>query len=216
MKRQAFTMIELVMAIVVIGILAALAMPRLERDIRQEAADSILSAIRYAQHYALMDNVIDPNELKWQRKFWRFGFQGCSDNGIFYYVASDKDTGGNIDAGEEIIDPATNLPMIGLNGAPCASDLSGQTNASANIFITKRFGITSANISWGGGCTGGSNYIGFDNLGRPHRGYTASVIPNYASLVTTDCNLTLTFEQDDIAPLIFSIEKETGRVSVAG
>jgi len=216
MKRQAFTMIELIMVIVVLGILAALAIPRLERDIRQEAADSILSAIRYAQHYALMDNVTDPNEGKWQRKFWRFGFQGCSDNGMFYYVASDKDTGGNIDAGEEIIDPATGLPMMGLNGAPCASDLSGQTNASANIFITKRYGITSANIAWSGGCTGGSNYIGFDHLGRPHRGYTVSLTPDYASIITADCNLTLTFEQDNIDPLIFIIEKETGHVSIAG
>jgi len=49
MKHSAFTMIELVLVIVVLGILAALAMPRLERDLRQEAKDNLLSAIRYTQ-----------------------------------------------------------------------------------------------------------------------------------------------------------------------
>jgi prepilin-type N-terminal cleavage/methylation domain-containing protein len=41
-----FTLLELIFAVVVIGILAALIIPRLERDIRQEAALSILNDYR--------------------------------------------------------------------------------------------------------------------------------------------------------------------------
>ena len=215
MKRTAFTMIELVFVIVVLGILAALAMPRLDRDLRQEAADNILSAIRYTQHMALLDDVTNPSDNDWQRAFWRFGFQGCSDNGIFYYIGSDKDTEGNIDAGEELVDPANGLPMMGLNGADCETDLSGQINASSNIFITKKYSIDS-NVTWSPGCTGSSNYIGFDHLGRPHRGYATSRNPNYSSVLTADCNLTLRFNQAGIDPLIFTIEKETGYVSIVG
>ena len=62
-------MIELVMVIVVLGILAVLAMPRLDRDLRQEAGDNILSAIRYTQHMALMDDVTNPNDNEWQKAF---------------------------------------------------------------------------------------------------------------------------------------------------
>ena len=66
------------MVIVVLGILAALALPRMERDYRQEAGDNILSAIRFAQHNALMDNVTEPSDAQWQRKFWRFGVRTCT------------------------------------------------------------------------------------------------------------------------------------------
>jgi prepilin-type N-terminal cleavage/methylation domain-containing protein len=46
-KRKAFTIIEAIMVIVVMGIIAAVAIPRLENDSRQEASDQILSDIRY-------------------------------------------------------------------------------------------------------------------------------------------------------------------------
>jgi len=73
-------MIELVLVIVVLGILAALAMPRLDRDLRQEAADNILSAIRYTQHLALMDNKTDPFDANWQRELWNISFSSSDYN----------------------------------------------------------------------------------------------------------------------------------------
>ena len=47
MQKNAFTMIELVFAIVVLGILTAIGLPNIDKDNRQEAADIILSNIRY-------------------------------------------------------------------------------------------------------------------------------------------------------------------------
>jgi prepilin-type N-terminal cleavage/methylation domain-containing protein len=214
MKRPAFTMLELVFVILVLGIIAALAMPRLERDTRQEAADNILNAIRYTQHMALIDDVTNPNDNEWQKAFWRFGFEKCSDNGLFYYIGSDKDTEGNIDSGEELIDPMNGLSMMGLNNQPCEQDISTQVNKSPNIFITKNYNIKFGDVAWSAGCTGTSDYIGFDHAGRPHRGYTASTTPDYSSVLTSDCNLTLTFDNTNLSPLVFTIEKETGYVFV--
>jgi len=214
-KKTAFTMIELVFVIVVLGILAAMALPRLERDTRQAAADNILSAIRYTQHMALLDNVTDPTNANWQKAFWRFGFQKCNDTGVFYYIGSDKNTEGNIDGGEEAVDPLNGLSMMGSNGANCASSLAAQNNASPNIFITNKYGISNANIAWGGSCMGAARYIGFDYLGRPHRGYTASATPDYASVLTTDCTVTLTFDGGE-APVTIVIEKGTGHAYIQG
>lgn len=217
LKRPGFTMLELVMVIVVLGILAALAIPRMDRDIRQEAADDVLSAIRYSQHMALTDNVVDPSNAQWQQAFWRFGIEGCSDDGIFYYVGSDKNTEGNIDAGEEMLDPANGLRMMGLNNKPCEADISEQTNASPIIFLTKRFGIKDSGITFTNCGSGSGKYIGFDHMGRPHRGFVqsssgtgGSTVPNYASVITTDCVVTLDFNDPSLNDINITIEKETG------
>jgi prepilin-type N-terminal cleavage/methylation domain-containing protein len=226
MKRikSAFTMIELVFVIVVLGILAALALPRMERDLRTEAADNVLSAIRYTQHMALMDNVERPGANRWQRSFWRFGKEKCNDNGIFYYVGSDKDMEGNIDLGEAALDPANSHWMMGKNGQDCESDLSSQvftsgTTASKNIFLTKLYGISEGKMLFSSSCrtvpTGKTGHIAFDYLGRPHSGITGLTVPNYSKLLTTDCNITLSFEDANTPNVIITIEKETGRAFIA-
>ena len=61
---RAFTMIELIFIIVVVGILAAVAIPRVERNGLIEAADQLSSHIRYTQQLAMNDNefnATDPN-----------------------------------------------------------------------------------------------------------------------------------------------------------
>lgn len=220
-QRNAFTSLELVMAIVVLGIVAALAMPRLERDTRQEASDAIVSAIRYTQHLALSDDVTDPNNPMWQRKFWRFGKQGCSDNGIFFYIASDKDAVGGISELEAAQNVKDGDWLNGVNTAPCESDLSAQTfadgtRASKSIFLTKRFGIKEDDNAMFAGCGGVATgrYIGFDYLGRPHKGFAGSTTADYSSILRTDCNLVFTFTDTSIPDLNITIEKETGFISV--
>ena len=220
MKRAAFTMVELTMVIVIIGILAALALPRMERDIRQEAGDNILSAIRHAQHMALMDNVTDPRYDNWQRSFWRFGFQKCSDNGYFYTISSDKNREGNIDSGEEAVDPLNGLKFNGSNTSECTKSV--QDGSSPNIFITKKYGIPFVTSSGDSGVTfnncGASTakYIGFDHMGRPHRGFTASSTPDYATLVHADCTITFKFEDSSIEDLVITVEKQTGHAFING
>ena len=55
-NKKAFTMLELVFVIVVSGILAATFIPRFDRDNLQEAADQVISHIRYTQHLAMVDD----------------------------------------------------------------------------------------------------------------------------------------------------------------
>ena len=202
-------MMELIMVIVVLGILASMALPRLDRDRTQEASDSILSDIRYTQHLALMDNMHERNDPRWQQKFWRIVFSTCdSGNKHYYMIGSDTNKGDANNAffakTEAAIDPANGKAMFG-NAKFCKTD--GDPTVSDRIFITKKYGINS--VRFLGGCTqNGGNHLGFDNLGRPHYGFSLSNSPNYASYMTARCTMTFTLTNNDSFSI--NIEPETG------
>jgi len=212
-QTKAFTMIELIMVIIVLGILASLAMPRLERDLKQEAADSILSDIRYTQHLALMDDMHEFDDPKWQQKYWRIVFSSCSGGKKHYYmIGSDTNESNASNAffakNEAAIDPVNNKPMFG-NAGLCNND--GGPNVSDRMFITKKFGIT--NVTFAGGCKrsvngSGGKHLGFDHLGRPHHGFSTSPAPNYASYMTQAC--VMTFTLSDSSTFQINIAPETG------
>lgn len=201
-QRTAFTFLEMVMVIVVLSILAALAIPRLERDRRQEAIGTVLSAVRYTQHLALIDDKHD-NNANWQRAFWTIRFQG---NGDYFTIASNSDYGTNFDNNESAIDPINGKLMY-------STDAIINTNESPNIFLNKRFGINSVDFSQCGG--NGTRHIAFDYLGRPHKG-VFSASNNYSTYLQQDCNITFSFEDSDIDPFTLHIEKETGFAYVVG
>ncbi len=181
MKRTAFTMLELVFVIVVLGILASLAIPRMDRDLRQGAKDNIISAIYHTQHLALVDNKTDPSDDNWQAKLWNINFQS---DGSYYTISSD---------GKATVDPVNGNLLDGTAADP-----------SKNIFLGKKYSVN--NIS---GCNNG--VIAFDHLGRPFKSISGS--NNYGEYMTTDCNMTIKFEQTGIADLKITISTETGHIS---
>jgi len=204
-------MIELVLVIVVIAILAALAIPRMERDLRQEAADNILAAVRYTQHLALMDDKHKFNNPKWQRRFWRIMFAPCSDEKYFYRVGSDDDmdSTSTFEESEAAIDPANGKPMYRENNGDCS-----QTDQfSDNILIGKKYGVTVNGGVAGTGCAGLKS-IGFDHLGRPHTGFSASDIPDYSSYMNSECIFDFSLENGESFQI--RIESETGYTYVVG
>jgi len=206
MNRSAFTMLELVFVIVVLGILAALAMPRMERDLNQEAADNVLSAIRYTQHLALTDNKHKYNKKNWQNALWQIRFKNTATNGWSYTIASNTNAGTNLSDDEAAIDPA--------NGKLFHDTV---TDGSPNVFIEKLYGID--NIIFND-CKGKGNdlsqHIAFDNLGRPHRGVTTGDTYDYRTYVENkNCQITFSspsFDND----FSIVIEKETGYTYILG
>ncbi|CAA6804708.1 MAG: Unknown protein [uncultured Sulfurovum sp.] len=209
-------MIELVFVIVVLGILASLAMGRMDRDIRQEAAETILSHIRLTQQLALRDNKhrSDNNE-NWQRAYWRIQFKNCSmlgDVQPIYNVGSEIDLGGSdIRKEEAAIDPITGKYLY----ATCLTS-SLADDVSQDIRIGKKFGVTSVNLT---GCStgGGSSakQIAFDYLGRPHRGVTKYDKDSFFNqIVETDCTLTINLSTDD--DIFIKVERETGHAFIVG
>ncbi len=205
-QNKAFTLLEAVMVIVLIGILATVAIPRLQTDTTQEAADQILSDIRYTQHLALTDDVTNPNNSNWQRAFWSIRFTGCNGGtNWFYIIGSDKSYEGNIDVNTEAaIDPLSGKPMRG----ECISGNDG--TKSSKIFITDKFGIS--NVTFSGSCKN-AQHIGFDHTGRPHQSFTASTLPNYASVLHAPCTIAFTHPNGNFS---INIEPETGYAYIVG
>lgn len=213
-NRHAFTMIELVLVIVVLGILASLAMPRLDRDLKQEVADNILSDIRYTQHLALRDFKHRFDNPKWQSSFWRIGFGFCSGSTDYYeYIGSDMSYEGGINDTEAAIDP-TNGKRMQWSGLKTCAD-GGDSSTSERIFLSHKFGVTNITFT-GSGINDCSNaqYIGFDHLGRPHQGFTGSTIPDYSSYLDERCTITFTMTNGDTIDII--VEPETGYTYIDG
>ena len=211
--HRAFTMLELVMVIVVLGILASLAIPRLDRDLKQEAADTVLSHIRYTQHLALSDNKHKFNEPEWQKAFWKISFESCSGGGIFIGIGTDVDYEGDTDKIEAAIDPSNGKPMFWTNTASCVD--GGDGTVSETIFLTKKYGITDVTAT--GGCN--LKHIGFDYYGRPQISFAGSTKPDYSNSggsTYMDTKCTFTFTMSDSDTFSIDILPETGYAYISG
>ncbi|MEA2027924.1 MAG: type II secretion system protein [Campylobacterota bacterium] len=211
-RKNAFSMIELILVIVVMGILASLAIPRMDRDLRQEAIDSITSDIMLTQRMALSDHRHDSSDPQWQRTYWQWQYMNTADcsESVVYSVFSDLDKDGDANNSEIAID-SYNHKYIHAPDSYCSSGTM-PNDYSERVLLTKKFGIDS--ISSTGGCSS-TQQIAFDELGRPHVGISGSTTPNFASLMQTDCTLTFTFDNgliDDTDDFNITIEAITGRI----
>jgi len=214
-NKSAFTMIELVFVIVVLGILASIAMGRMERDLRQEASETILSHIRLAQQLAMSDDKHQANnDANWYTRYWQMEYLSCDNGDFFYRVGSHYNhPNWGIDIKEEsAIDP--------IDGKYIWTDSSCDvlTDTSPNVLLTKKFGIT--NINNTGGCSAVTD-IGFDYLGRPYNGIAMPPSADFSNIMTQDCNLTFTLSTDqdndgNSDTFIITIEAETGHSFIVG
>ncbi len=128
--KKAFSLIELVFVIVVIGIIAAVVIPRTSSDSAVEAAIELQSNIRYTQHLAMQDDKFDPNNASWYRNRWQIVF-----NNNTYSIVSDNGT----NFAQDPSDGSSDLQNIDLNdkynvsvtlGGGCA----GETTISFDHF----------------------------------------------------------------------------------
>ena len=201
-------MIELVFVIVVLGIIASLAMGRMDRDLKQEASENILSHIRLAQQLALGDNKHQSDyDANWYTRFWQMEYLQCTNGDYFYRVGSHSNhPSWGIDVKEEAaIDP--------VDGKYIWADISctPESDTSQNVLLSKKFGITDINNT--GGCSAIDD-IGFDYLGRPYNGVARPATANFSNIMTSDCNLTFTMSDND--SFIIIIKAGTGHSYIVG
>jgi prepilin-type N-terminal cleavage/methylation domain-containing protein len=207
MKRFAFTMLELLFVIIVIGILAVFAMPNFNRHPLQEAAEQVASHIRYTQHLAMVDDKFDPADDEWWQKRWQIHFENAAGGERIYVIYNNLDGDSNEDDNELARSPLTGALMKGVDN----DIMADPTKYTGNLMISKTYGIT--NVTFGNNChpsSATSSRLGFDNLGRPYFN-TANTAP-YDDLLIANCDITLTHPDDGIA--VIRIHPETGYVCV--
>ncbi len=195
--KKAFTMLELIAVIVIVSILSVVLLPRFSDDKLREAADQIISHIRYTQHLAMIDDRYSPTDANWPKERWQIGFWQCANGDWYYIVGHDLDHGGGIGIAESAVDPSDRKHLFTSNACVLTDDESG------SILITRKFGINGITLS---PACGDNRYIAFDNMGRPYRSTLGAAAYD---IVRNRCDVTFTADDGNFT---IAIEPETGYV----
>ena len=235
--KKAFTLIELVLVVVIIGIVSAAIVPRFNRSTLDEAAHQIISHIRYTQHLALMDDKYDPTDSTWFKERWQLSFSRSVDsqNVWAYSIFSDANHDGNPNLRNEIARDPMNPGTLNSLGQIVSSKpgqyLSGgfsgvldleDSRRSKKMTLNNKYGINW--ISFSRSCSSGnpgtlnqSRRIIFDKIGRPYYYYkkdsTSTAAQPYSDmhLIESQCIITLYENSDKSGKNIrIAIEPETG------
>ena len=176
----AFTMMELVFVIVVVGILSAMIAPNFQGNNAREAADQIISHIRYTQHLAMMDEKYDDSNLTWYRNQWHIDFEkdGTSNKWVYSILSANNP---NLYAKNPL---GNTKYLTGLSSTP-------EKFRTKDLQIGDKYGINS--ITFDANCTTATTSsfkLYFDNLGRPYGDKSATTAP-YQNLLKNKCTITI-------------------------
>ena len=222
--KKAFTMLELVVVIVVIGIIAVAALPRINDDHIAEAADQVMSHIRYTQHLAMQDSKVGDGD-KWYKKRWSIGFteaKACDDpkgNWKYTIYFDNSGTTGNPNSPAEVAKDPQNPSKFMSAGWSGGDPYCNQSSSKFNL--TRKFGIIAGSdgIKLGGECgKGGLQTISFDEFGRPMKSVSTTgnggAKSGYDRIIHGDQNCTITLKTAKKQAVI-TVSPETGYLQVA-
>jgi len=219
--NRAFTMMELIFVLVVIGILAAVIIPNTRTNPLQEAAIQLISHIRYTQHLALVDDRYNPDRrdddgnVIWFKDRWQLVFSESeySDDKYAYTIFSDTQgtavARGDANEAEIARNPQNSGQIMtgGYGDAQAINYTHQNFKGMKKLNIGSSYGVS--NVTLSGGCA--DNRISFDYMGRPFTGDQSSMDGPYDAptqrLITENCLLTLT---DGAENIYITITPETG------
>ena len=155
--NKAFTLVELVFVVVVIGILAFALWPTKQPTQALEAARQIVAHIRYTQHLALNDDKFATHNdgtgkniaIDWYKRLWRISFsdtqavEKCDSSAgwryaVYQNIADDLSDKGQPNGKEEA---AMNPAEPGKRLSGCYSNI--YQDITNNMNLTKTYGILS-------------------------------------------------------------------------
>jgi prepilin-type N-terminal cleavage/methylation domain-containing protein len=200
--RRGFTFIEVIFVVVLLGILAAMAVPRLlPKDDLGLATDQVINHIRYTQHLAMVDDRYDHTNPYHQRYRWRLRFIKTSNpdfgGGWTYTIFADRSGDGNNypSLSETALDPHTGRYLSGGFSSTLSTD---DRRATEEMALTHFYQITDVDFD---GC---NQTIVFDAIGRSY----SQSDDSDPVLANEQCTITLTHQNGKEATIC--IEPESG------
>jgi len=237
LTRYGFTILEIVVVLVVIGILAATLFPRLHSDRLQNAAALFIDAIRYTQHLAMTEDKYVPSlhlstysdgtqrekDVKqWFKKWWTFYVWDANGTSTSEYgrgpaivIFSDHPSSNdnnrynnNPEYSEVARDPISGLLY---SGHEFDSSFEGKIESKYNLY--KHFGIQRVVIDSPCSLT---TKVAFDEVGRPHcqqSTNSANLVP-YNRLLKDRIVYTLCSDRECEKNISICLEPMTGLAQV--
>ena len=211
--KKAFTLLEFIFVIVIIGILAAIIIPRTDSNNLQKAAIQLVSHIRYTQHLAMIDDKFRINDSNWYKKRWQIAFHNGNDTNNKWSYSIFSDSSGSSTGSADLVEIAINPLNIDkkLTGGTNGTSLihTGDIEATTNMNLGEAYDIDS--IVFSSDCSfSGSQKIAFDHQGRPLKGAFENYTSAYHSssrIIQDTCSITL---YSNGANITINIEPETG------
>ena len=85
-KIKAFSLFELIIVMVVIGVLLSITAINFKNDDLARAANQVASHIRYTQFLALTDDKFNPEDKNWTKSRWQIYFtKTVAGKKVLYY-----------------------------------------------------------------------------------------------------------------------------------
>ncbi len=213
--KKAFTMLEMVFVIVIIGIISILAVPNLQNNNLRLAANQLISHIRYTQHLAMMDNQFNPDDINWSKKRWQMQFHStvsAYDISWSYSIYKDTSLSGNPNSKKELAkNPVDNTKLLSGGFGSLAADYEDFTKS---MMLGNSYGIS--DIVFEGGCKYyTSRRVAFNFYGVPYYGNLLSTDNQYDRRLAEQCRIVLCIENSctnatDDQKITIAIEPETG------
>ena len=199
--KKAFTMLELILVIVIVGILSFALVNGWERNTLREAADQLVNHIRYTQHLAMQEDKFDSADVILFRERGQVRVRLLLGE-LGYVVFSDRDQDRNTNANEIALDPLSGEALNGFANFRKAN-------------LTTSYGITAVALTCFANdnslVTANQGSISFDSLGRPYSGVSDATAP-FQYLLGANCNIILTDNQ--ARTVTITVQPETGYTSI--
>ena len=189
----AFTMIELVFVIIIVGIISVMIAPSFGGNNTRQAADQIISHLRYTQHLAMQDNKYDPANQNWYKNRWNIDLNTTNPTNSTYSISFERyKNNGTNDGVKYASNPL--VPTQALNA-----------NEMEELNLSEKYGVTITN-----NCS--TNKIFFDDLGRPYDANSTATAP-YQNLIRNICTIVL-HDENPAKNITIQLQPETGYVRI--
>ncbi len=210
--KKAYTLLEIVLTVIVIGIISSVMVPKLNDTSLQKAAEQVMFHLRYTQHLALIENQFNQNDKYWYKARWQLYFSYCrGDNDqCGYTVFSDRlnDHRGNPDPPEIAVNPL-NPSQVLTGGSPGNKLIHYEDKeATKSMNLGQTYGVKKVSVK---NCARAKR-VAFDYIGRPIVGNMRTMKYPYQNkrLLSKKCLITLI--KDEFEKITIVVEPETGYV----